>query len=176
MEKENPANVSKHDVFLTYRNSPPGQDLIFFFFAGTPRRLVLREEEEEEEGARVGRACRLHSTRETLLTERGSNLWAREYVWLRGGRYRRKQVEGGSLSPAEFYGRFKGSLISPRLSPDRPAGSPLPGQRSPLHRGINGTISLDVSLDRDERFYCLFPVRSFDILLFLFAAIPFLLL
>lgn len=81
-------------------------------------------------------------------------------------------MEGGSLSPAEFYGRFKGSLISPRLSPDRPAGSPLLGRRSPLHRGINGTISLDVSLDRDERFYCLFPIRSFDILLFLFAAIP----
>lgn len=88
-------------------------------------------------------------------------------------------MEGGSLSPAEFYGRFKGSLISPRLSPDRPAGSPLLGRptikrRSPLHRGINGTISLDVSLDRDERFYCLFPVRSFDILLFLFAADSFL--
>lgn len=80
-------------------------------------------------------------------------------------------MEGGSLSPAEFYGRFKGSLISPRLSPDRPAGSPLLGRRSPLHRG---TISLDVSLDRDEQFYCLFPVRSFDILLFLFAADSFL--
>lgn len=34
-------------------------------------------------------------------------------------------MEGGSLSPPEFYDRFKGSLISARLSPDRPAGSPL---------------------------------------------------
>lgn len=165
MEKENPANVSKHDVFLTYRNSPPGQDLIFFFFAGTPRRLVLREEEEEEEeGARVGRACRLHSTRETLLTERGSNLWAREYVSLRGGRYRRKQVEGGSLSPAEFYGRFKGSLISARLSPDRPAGSPLlddkttlspPSRNQRNDRRDRSSLRRNVSLDRGERFYYL---------------------
>lgn len=65
-------------------------------------------------------------------------------------------MEGGSLSPPEFYDRFKGSLISARLSPDRPAGSPLLADSPPMQIkqtllsifGINNPrLSRSMSLD-----------------------------